>query len=118
MTRLGTCRHCRRNVIDTEGSIVAGRAQHDDCDQAIARMDATRRSHGKPPLGRPTIRHTRRDGKPTLDSHVVVTTIDGTHLRIEAARSQHELDTINRNAARRPRTWNETVSSHGGGTDR
>jgi hypothetical protein len=113
MKCLGTCRHCARRVREDEGTMRHGRAEHTNCDTAIARMDAARAAKGKPPVtGR-----TPRAGATTRSDPNAVRVIDTRtgEIRHQMAYSQRDVTRILANADRRPRTWNEPNSNGRGG---
>lgn len=115
MKCLGTCRHCSRRVREDEGRMNAGRAEHTDCIAACHRMDTARRVKGKPPV------QNKPRTLPTSSANPhAVRSID-THtgeVRYLAEYDPRTLDLIVASGNKRPRTWNETRSSRGGGHDR
>ena len=105
---IGSCRHCGRNVIDTEGRTIHGRAEHTDCNVSIRRMDAARKAKGKPPVtgrGPKPAPTTRSDPNP-----VKIINMNTGEVRNQMAYNERQLARIHANADRRPRTWNETAA--------
>ena len=100
---LGKCRRCSRNVIDGEGHMKRGRYEHHDCAAAIERMDTRRNRKGKAPVQRHTPAPTTRSD-PRSVKIIDMTTGAITY---QMAYSEHQLERINHNADRRPRTWNQ-----------
>lgn len=115
---IGSCRHCRRNVLSTEGHLIHGRPEHIDCAVSIARMDARRAAKGKPPVtGRGVTPSPSTASDPKAVKIIDMATGEVRH---QMAYSDRDVNRINSSADRRPRTWNEASSQGrpGGGTTR